>query len=78
MSNIIAFLFAGKNFLLSDRLLKKRQKQEENMFKKSVSFIGENERTKLDRPQSATSLRPHRGVTGKLIQPILVFSAYHH
>jgi hypothetical protein len=41
-----------------DRLLKKRQKQEENMFKKSVSFIGENERTKLDRPQSATSLRP--------------------
>jgi len=59
-----------------DRLLKKRQKQEENMFKKSVSFMGENERTKLDRPQSATTLRPHRGVTGKLIQPILVFPIY--
>ncbi|XP_052087168.1 uncharacterized protein LOC127724285 [Mytilus californianus] len=43
-----------------DRLLQKRQKQEENMFKKSVSFRGDNE-VKRERPQSAQVLRSDTG-----------------
>lgn len=44
-----------------DRLLQKRQKQEENMFKKSVSFRGDNE-VKRERPQSAQVLRSDTGM----------------